>query len=125
MRLPLQITLRDMPHSDALETDIRGRVEKLEQFHPHLMGCRVTVELLGKHKQQGKEFNVRIDITVPGNEIVVNRDHGEDVYVVLRDAFDAARRQLEDYNQKQRGEVKNHSLAGAPPVIEEPELQED
>lgn len=120
MRLPLQITLRDMPHSDALEQDIRNRVEKLEQFHPHLMGCRVTVEMPGKHKHQGKDFNVRIDITAPGHEIVVNREHGEDIYVVLRDAFDAARRQLEDYNQKQRGEVKKHSLAGAPaPLVEE------
>jgi ribosome-associated translation inhibitor RaiA len=118
MRLPLQITLRDMPHSDALETDIRGRVEKLEQFYPHMMGCHVTVELPGKHKHQGKDFNVRIDMTVPGSEIVVNRGHGEDVYVVLRDTFDAARRKLEDYSQKQRGEVKNHSLP-AQPLLEE------
>ncbi|MCU0842452.1 MAG: HPF/RaiA family ribosome-associated protein [Thiobacillaceae bacterium] len=111
MKLPLQIVMRDMPHSDALETDIRGRVEKLDQFYPDIMSCRVTVEVPGKHKHQGKEFNVRVDITVPGGEIVVNRERDEDVYVVLRDAFDAARRQLEDYGRKQRGDVKTHAPA--------------
>lgn len=112
MKLPLQIVMRDMPHSDALETDIRGRADKLDQFYPDIMSCRVTLEMPGKHKQQGRDFNARIDITVPGGEIVVNREHGEDVYVVLRDAFDAARRKLEDYARKQRGDVKTHAPAG-------------
>ncbi len=51
---------------------------------------------------------MRIDIGVPGGEIVVNRDHAEDVYVALRDAFDAAKRQVEDYARKIRGDVKTH-----------------
>lgn len=108
MKLPVQIVMRDIPHSDALEADIRSRVDKLDQFYPHIMRCRVVVELDGKHKHQGKQFKVRIDLTVPGNEIVVDRDHGEDLYVVLRDAFDAAKRRLEDFARKQRGEVKQH-----------------
>lgn len=108
MKLPLQIVLRDIQHSDAVEAAIREKAEKLDQFYPDIMGCRVVVELPGKHKHQGKEFSVRIDITVPGNEIVINRERDEDVYVVLRDAFDAAKRKLEDYARKQRGEVKAH-----------------
>lgn len=108
MKIPLQITLRDIPGSDAVETAIREKAERLDKFYPHIMSCRVTVEIPGKHKHQGKEFNVRIDITVPGNEIVVNRTHHEDIYVSLRDAFDAAKRQLEDYGRKQRGETKAH-----------------
>lgn len=108
MKIPLQITLRDIPGSEAVETVIREKAEKLDLFYPHIMSCRVTVEIPGKHKHQGKEFNVRIDITVPGSEIVVNRVHHEDIYVVLRDAFDAAKRQLEDYGRKQRGEIKAH-----------------
>jgi len=67
-----------------------------------------------KHHQQGKQFNVRIDIGVPGSEIVVNRDHAEDVYVALRDAFDAAKRQLEDYARKMRGDVKTHAPKNRP-----------
>jgi ribosomal subunit interface protein len=118
MKLPLQIILRDIAQSEAVETAIREKVDKLDHFYPHIMSCRVTVEMPGKHKNQGKDFAIRIDITVPGSEIVVNKEHGEDIYVVLRDAFDAAKRQLEDYGRKQRGDVKSHALP-ATPVIEE------
>ena len=108
MQTPLQITIRDVDHSEALETRIRDKAQKLEEFFKHIMSCRVVVEAPHKHHHQGKQFNVRIDIGVPGNEIVVNRDHHEDVYVALRDAFDAAKRQLEDYARKTRGDIKTH-----------------
>ena len=108
MQIPLQITIRDVEHSEALETHIRGKVEKLEEFFKSIISCRVVVEMPHKHHHQGKQFNVRIDIGVPGSEIVVNRDHAEDIYVALRDAFDAAKRQLEDYARKIRGDVKTH-----------------
>ncbi len=108
MRLPLKITLRDIPQSEALDAAIREKAEKLDQFYSDIMACRVTVEIPGKHKHQGNEFTVRLDLTVPGKEIVINRDHHEDVYVALRDAFDIAKRQLEDYARRQRGDVKTH-----------------
>ncbi len=108
MQTPLQITVRNIEHSDALETRIRDKAQKLEEFCKHIMSCRVVVEAPHKHHHQGKQFNVRIDIGVPGNEIVVNHDHHEDVYVALRDAFNAAKRQLEDYARKIRGDVKTH-----------------
>lgn len=108
MQVPPQITIRDMEHSDALETHIRDKVNKLDEFFDRIMSCRVVVEMPHKHHHQGKQFNVRIDIGVPGSELLVNRDHAEDVYVALRDAFDAAKRQLEDYARKMRGDVKTH-----------------
>lgn len=108
MQTPLQITVRNIEHSDALETRIRDKAQKLEEFCKHILSCRVVVEAPHKHHHQGKQFNVRIDIGVPGNEIVVNHDHHEDVYVALRDAFNAAKRQLEDYARKIRGDVKTH-----------------
>ncbi|HEU0188950.1 MAG TPA: ribosome-associated translation inhibitor RaiA [Gallionella sp.] len=108
MQIPLQITIRDVEHSEALETHIRDKANKLDEFFQHIMSCRVVVEVPHKHHNQGKQFNVRIDIGVPGSEIVVNRDHAEDVYVALRDAFDAAKRRLEDYARKIRGDVKRH-----------------
>ena len=108
MQIPLQITIRDVEHSEALETHIREKANKLDEFFKHIMSCRVTVEVPHKHHQQGKQFNVRIDIGVPGSEIVVNHDHAEDVYVALRDAFDAAKRRLEDYARKIRGDIKKH-----------------
>ena len=109
MQIPMQITIRDMENSEALETHIRQKAQKLDEFFNHIMSCRVVVEMPHKHHHQGKQFNVRIDIGVPGKEIVVNRDKHEDVYVALRDAFDAARRQLEDYGRRLRRETKSHS----------------
>lgn len=108
MQSPLKLTIHGVDHSDALETRIRAKVQKLEEFFEHITSCHVVVEMPHKHHQQGKQFKVRIDIGVPGNEIVVTRDHAEDVYVALRDAFDAAIRQLKDYAHKLRGEIKKH-----------------
>jgi len=97
MKTPLQITFRDMPHSDALDAHIRDKAHKLEQVFADIVSYRVVVEQPARHQQQGKPFNVRIDLGVPGSEIVVDRQQNEDVYVALRDAFDAAKRQLENY----------------------------
>lgn len=108
MQRPLQITIRDIAESEAIDSHIREKVEKLEQFYPHIVGCHVVVEMPHKHSHQGKLFNVRLEIKVPGSEIVVNRDLSEDIYVALRDAFDAAKRALDDYGRKQRGDVKFH-----------------
>jgi ribosomal subunit interface protein len=119
MQTPLQITIRDMEHSEALETHIRDKVGKLEEFSSHITSCRVVVEMPHKHHHQGKQFNVRIDIGVPGSEIVVNRDHAEDIYVALRDAFDAAKRQIEDYARKIRGDVKTHAPKNRPQQSEQ------
>ncbi|MGQ0579806.1 MAG: HPF/RaiA family ribosome-associated protein [Betaproteobacteria bacterium] len=112
MPVPVQIVFHEIDHSQALATHIREKTRKLESFHPKLMSCHVSVEQPHRHKHQGRSFNVRISLHVPGAELVVNRDQDEDVYVVLRDAFDAARRQLEDNARKVRGDVKLHERRG-------------
>ena len=114
MQIPLQITFRGLLRSDALEARIREKADRLQDFHARITSCRVVVEEQHRHKRQGKQFTVRVDIRVPGNEIVVDRDHDEDVYVALRDAFDAARRKLEDFARESRGEVKRHEPRGTP-----------
>ena len=109
MQIPLQITMREMDRSDALEAAINEHAAKLEQFHSRITRCRVTVEQIRKHHQQGRHFAVKIDLRVPGKEIVATRDHDEDVYVALRDAFDSAKRQLEETARELRGDVKVHA----------------
>lgn len=108
MQNRLRITIRDIPASEALEAHIRDKVGKLESFFDHIISCHVVVEMPHKHQHQGKEFTVRINIGVPGSEIIVNRDHHEDPYVALRDAFDAAKRQLEDYAHRIQQKIKVH-----------------
>lgn len=109
--MPPQITLKDVPHSDAVEAKILDKARKLERFYDKISGCRVTVESPQRRHHQGKLFTVRIDLTVPGGELVVNRVENEDLYVAVRDAFDAAKRRLEEYAEKQRRDVKIHGEA--------------
>ena len=109
MQLPIQVTFHGMPQSAALDTAIRQHAGKLDRFHPHMMSLRAVVGQMARHKQQGKEFSVRLDIKVKGGEIAINRDHDEDPFVAVRDAFDAARRRLEDLARRQRGAVKTHT----------------
>jgi ribosomal subunit interface protein len=108
MKIAPQITLKNVPHSDAVEAKIRDKITKLDQFSDRIMSCRVTVEESQRRQHQGKLFTVRIDITVPGRELVVNRVENEDLYVAVRDAFDAAKRQLEEHTRKRRGDIKTH-----------------
>ena len=113
MKKPLEVTFRHMDASPALEKVVRQRVEKLEKFCDQIIGCHVVIESPHKHHQKGNLHHLRIKLTVPGDEIVVqrspddNKSH-EDPYVVVRDAFDSVRRQLEDYMRKRRGDVKRH-----------------
>ncbi len=112
MQLPLQITFRDIPPSPAVEARIRKKAEKLESYYDRIMGCRVVVEVPQKHHHQGKLFNVRIDITVPGGELVVKRVVNHPGAVSERGDFAAPGRQVEDYARHKRGDVKLHE---APP----------
>jgi ribosomal subunit interface protein len=113
MQLPLQITFRHMNPSPQMEADIREKAEKLDQFYDQIMSCRVVVESHHQHHHQGNLYHVRVDVTVPGKELVASREPGqhhahEDVYVAVRDAFDAIRRQLEDRARERRQDVKTH-----------------
>ena len=111
MELPLQISFRGMDTSPATEALIRERAEKLDRFHDRITGCRVVVEAHHRHQRKGRIYHVRVDVTVPGHEIVVGREpdqhHAhEDIKVAVRDAFDAMRRQLEDRLRVDDGAVK-------------------
>lgn len=131
MKLPLQITYRNLTPSDALDELIRARAAKLETYHRAIMRCHVLVALLHQHHQDGNRVQVRIDLTVPGEEIVVTHEPGHHqelregesermskadeldrththAQVVVREAFDIARRRLQDYTRQHRGDVKTH-----------------
>jgi cold shock CspA family protein/ribosome-associated translation inhibitor RaiA len=115
MTFPIQITFREMGPSPAIEAAIRERAERLDRFHPHITSCRVVVEAPHHHQHKGGLYGVRVEVMVPGGEIAVthegrqNHAH-EDVYVAVRDAFEAVGRLLEDRARKQRGDVKSHGI---------------
>lgn len=103
----IQITCRDFEHSPALDQTIREKAEHLYKFFDRITHCRVTVEQPHKHHHQGTLFAVKIDLGVPGNSIIVDRTHNqdhahEDAYVAVRDAFNAAEKQLKSYVEKMK-----------------------
>lgn len=114
MQVPLELVFEDMDPSDAIETRLRKEAAKLELFSDRITSARVVVAKPHRHGRKGNTYRVRIHITMPGgHEVVVNRDPGdrnahEDVYVTIRDAFGAARRQLQDQVRKLQGQVKVH-----------------
>jgi cold shock CspA family protein/ribosome-associated translation inhibitor RaiA len=133
MKSQMQITFRNMQPSKMVEEWIHAEAAKLETLYGKIMGCRVAVEIPHRHHKRGSPFHIRIDLTVPGGEIVVKREPtmnararhlGERVvkkqtevhlpHKVLRqainDAFKAAGRRLQDYARRQRGDVKTQAL---------------
>jgi ribosome-associated translation inhibitor RaiA len=109
-----------MGRSDALTARIRADADKLSEFYPRIVNCHVVVEQRDRHKHQGRAFNVRIVLRIPGHEIVDTHDHDEDVYVALRDAFAGVTRRLEDYARQQRGDVKTHQVPAGAKVVQGP-----
>lgn len=123
MQTPLQIAFRNLERSEAIAAKIEERAAKLESYYDPIIGCRVTVEAQHKHHRRGNQFHVRVDVTVPGGELVASREPDEhhsysDVYVAIRDAFDAMRRQLEDHARKQRRQVKAHETPPHGRIVE-------
>lgn len=113
MEIPLEIAYRDVEPPRGLEARIREKTNRLERYFDRITGCRVLLEAAHHRHRKGNLYHVRIDITVPGREIVVRRDppeaHGhEEIGVAVRDAFKAARRQLQDYARERRGQTKVH-----------------
>jgi ribosomal subunit interface protein len=114
MEIPLQVAFRNMDPSAAVETDVREKVGRLERLYDRITGCRVVIEAPHRHHRKGKLYDVRIDITVPGEAIAVRRSGPEnqaheDVYVAVSDAFAAAARRLQDHVRKATGHVKTHA----------------
>jgi hypothetical protein len=140
--IPTQVTFRGLAHSNVLEADIRHRVAWLEQFYADIVRCRVLVEVPHRHHHRGRHFHVRIDLTIPGRDpIVVSHEpslHGglkgvEDAaahkgaeidsvhrhgLVSIREAFDVARRLLEDAARMERNAVKTHDVSAQGPEAE-------
>jgi ribosomal subunit interface protein len=103
MLLPIQITFHGMERSDTIEAAVRDKAQHLERFSADITSCRVGLDLMPRPHHAGSLFGVRIDLTLPGHELVVDRVENEDVHVALREAFDDMRRQLEAAVQRRRG----------------------
>jgi Sigma 54 modulation protein / S30EA ribosomal protein len=131
MAFPLQITFRNMAPSEELEASVRERARELETYSADILGCRVVVALPHHHHERGNRCHVRVELTTPGEPIIVSHvpsRHGalQDIEesahakeseldsvhryaaVAIHESFDAARRRVQDYARRRRGDVKTH-----------------
>jgi ribosomal subunit interface protein len=106
MEHQVQVTFQDIEPSDSVESLIREKIAKLEEFHGRIMSCRVAISQPRARGRNGHLFKVRVDLTVAGGkEIVASRDPGldhshENLLVAIRDAFETASRQLDAYAER-------------------------
>jgi hypothetical protein len=131
MQLAPTMTFRGIRRTEGLEADVLARVRKLETYFGPIIGCRVLLELPQRHHEAGNRYHVRIDLTVPGGEILVRHEAGQRARaralglrklprpeepdpghkyarVAIREAFESARRQLQNYARRRRGATKLH-----------------
>ena len=118
MSFPVQITFRHMLPSPVFEERIRQLAARLEKYSARITSCHVVVEKPHQSRAQGGLFDVHVSVCVPGNTIVVRRSHSADpehsnAWVAMRDAFDAAKRNLQDYEKVARGMVKSRTPGSA------------
>jgi ribosome-associated translation inhibitor RaiA len=112
MTRPVQVAFRNMAASPELEHEVRARAVWLETFYAGLVGCRVLIEIPHRHQTTGRSLHVRVELSLPGEDIVVQHDRiHSDAVVAIHEAFDLARRRLEDYARRQRADVKTHRTA--------------
>ena len=113
MRLPVQITFREIAANPALEAYVLDRVKKLDRFHASIMRCHVVVDAPHRHHRQGTRYEVRIDLTVPGGELAISRNPSDlahtDVHACIDAAFDDARRLLDEHQQRRRSEQRHRA----------------
>lgn len=130
MILPIEVTFRGVQHNEQAEAWVREAAGKLDQVYSKIMSCRVVIELPHQHRHWGNPFQVRVDLSVPGKELTVTGEPKlpspqrvrqtkkskrleidapyKDLHVAIRDAFRAAKRQLQDYVRLRRRESKTH-----------------
>ncbi len=117
MDTQLEISFVNTDRSAAVEKLVRERTQALARHCDRLLKCRVVIEMVGRHHRKGRKFRARIDMKLPRRTIVVGKASEstpahEDIYLAVRHAFDAARRQAQDFARRRRGDVKAHE---APP----------
>jgi ribosome-associated translation inhibitor RaiA len=132
MKFPVRVTFRNLEPSEAIENWVHAEAEKLETFYDRITTCRVAVEIPHRHHRKGKQCRVRIDLVLPGKELVIKREPGassrsrktkaalagkiskiephHDLRLAIHDAFKAAGRRVQDYARLHRGDVKTHPV---------------
>ena len=107
--LPPRVVAKGIPLTLDVERDILDRIERLNQAYDRITSCGVTIDIPQRRRvSDADQYRVRIDLGLPGGEVVINRQPTNELRTALDEAFAAARRRLEDFARVQRGAVKHH-----------------
>lgn len=108
MQIPTQVRFHGLERSEKIEAEIRERAAKLESFNRRITSCRVTAERI-QHARAGTILRARIELTLPGEDVIITKDSSDDIFVAIRDAFILTRRKLQSRLERRRGKVKSHA----------------
>ena len=100
MQVPLEITFRNAPQSQAVKDHIVEKVTKLEQFSSHIISCHVVVDHENNNHKSGTLYSTHITMNIPGKELAATHSSQENMYVAIKDAFNKILKQLETASQK-------------------------
>ncbi|MGE0173212.1 MAG: HPF/RaiA family ribosome-associated protein [Oligoflexales bacterium] len=113
MQGSVQIQFDGLAASDAVYNRILDKIDHLERVFPRIVDGRVVVKRINERHKKGNIFRVNIELNVPRDRLVISHEPGNklahsDVYVAIRDSFDAMERVLQDYARKMNGQTKHH-----------------
>ena len=108
-----QVVFRGIDHSQAVEEAVHKRAEKLQRYSDQIQSLRVTLESPHNNHHKGKVYHVGVEAFIPNHDIVVNHEQHdkhshEDIYVAIRDTFDAVERQIKELAEKQRRQSRHN-----------------
>jgi ribosomal subunit interface protein len=125
-----QVVFHNIGHSDAIVEAVNKRISKLERYCDQIIAGRVVLDSPHNNHHKGRVYSVGLEIHTPQKEVRVNQDQHdnhahEDLYVAIRDAFNAAERQLKSIDKKHRANpqefVRSEVLAEV--IAEAPEQE--
>lgn len=110
-----RVVFHNVEQTEALSQAVQKRIDKLERYCDQIITGRVVLDSPHNNHHKGKVYSVGLEIHTPAKEVRVNQDQHdnhahEDLYVAIRDAFNAAERQLKSIDKKHRA-VPPHKIS--------------
>lgn len=117
--VPLRLAVHNTELSPQAHADIRQRVERLARYYDRITNCRVTIEVPQRRRRTDRKlYGARLALTVPLGSIVIDRQPRRTLETALDDAFQAARRRLQDHGRRMQGALKAHAAPSLGRVVE-------
>ena len=124
-----QVVYHNIDQTEAISEAVQKRIEKLERYCDHIINGRVVLDSPHNNHHKGKVYSVTLEIHTPELEVHVNQDQHdnrahEDLYIAIRDAFNAAERQFKSIDKKHRATPLHQEIETMAPEVADPVAKE-